>query len=156
MRNIAQFTSAGGGRIGIPNLGALIVLNTIISPLEGQPLGARTLVRYIVVGDQGSRIAWLKDPYKHVISKLPVSACGPWAHATDAAGNDIAFPQGCVGAYEEQAEETINVSLAIPTGPVDVCLRGNAKLLGEISGIEIAESEPDSSFVAPAPQPREG
>lgn len=144
MRNIAEFTTAEGRRIGIPVLGGLIILDTIVSPLENQPNGAKTLIRYIIGGEQGARIAWVKDPFKHVISKMPVSACGPWAHGTDHDGNNIVFPKGSIGAYHEIENDKIDVTLAIPTGPVDIRLRGKVETILEIAGDAAGDVEPQA------------
>lgn len=137
MRNVAQFTTANGMHVGIPTLGAIIVLDTVVSPLEDQPEDARTLVRFLVAGGPGARLVWLKDPFKHVLSKLPVSVVGPWAHMTDTAGNGLVFPQGSVCAYEQTQDDQIVVTLDVPTGPIDVVLRATLDDLVECGALDV-------------------
>lgn len=137
MRHIAQFTTAGGMHVGIPTVGAIIVLEAVVSPLPDQPDGAKTLVRYLIAGEAGARLAWLRDPYKHVVSKLPVSACGSWAHMTDALGNGLMFPQKSVCAYEQRSEEMIVVTIDVPTGPIDLALHATLEDLIECGAIDV-------------------
>lgn len=134
MNGLAQFTTADGRKIGLPTLSGLLVMGVVISPLENQPKGARTLVRYMLAGEDGVRIAWLRDPYRHVVSKLPLSFIGPWAHMTEKDGNELAFPQNCICAFEQQDDGKFDVTLQIPPSPLTVTLKAVFEEIEETAG----------------------
>lgn len=122
MKRIAEFTSADGKRVGIPTFAAVTIMDVTKSEtIEGQPKEAKTLLRYII--GNGSRIAWLRDTFKHVLSALPFSARGAWAHCTDDKGNDLVVPQNSIAAFEEIDDDTFFVTLDVPGGIIGARLR---------------------------------
>lgn len=132
MRGIAQFTTAEGRRLGIPSLAALIVFD-VSAPAPDRPEGASTLVRYSV--GQQQRIAWLRDPFKHVLSCLPMSAQGPWAHVTDVAGADLVFARQSMTGYEEVDDDVFRVTLDGGGVPIEVMLRTSFEDLEKVAGM---------------------
>lgn len=124
--SIARLTLHDGRKTGVPAGGALIIMSCERSPPAGMPK-AKTLIRYTYTGENGA-IAWVRDPFKQVLTLLPMSAAGPWAHVTTPDGDDLALPNKTgIGFEELENDRGFKVMLGIPTGPVEVELAGTMK-----------------------------
>lgn len=141
MKGIVEFTTAQGRRIGLPQMGGLIIADVDGIDVPEKPEGAKCIVRY--VSGQTPRAAWLRDPYKQVLSCMPLSAMGPWAHMTDNQGASIVFPRGSVIAYEEVLDDVFTLTLSLMGPPAEVVVRATFDDLVKTAGLVEDSDEPE-------------
>jgi hypothetical protein len=158
MKSVAQFHNGEGKAIGIPALGGLIIMDVEkATDIPNRPEKAKTLVRYII-GEEW-RGVFLRDPFKHVMSSMPLSAHGPWAHCTDADGFDVAIPRNAVTFYEQiedpqgKGASVFNVTVQLASGPAHLKLA--TTLDGLVEHIGLVPDQPDP-VVELAEPPEEG
>jgi hypothetical protein len=133
MSKIAQFTTADGRRVGVPSLGGVLLMN-VEGEVPDRPEGAKTLIRYIAGGNV--MVAWVRDPLKHVLSAMSLSAQGAWAHCTDANGADVALPKNTIIAYEEVSDDLMVATLNVPGPPVSIRLKTSYEDMVKHIGLE--------------------
>lgn len=132
MSSVVQLMLHNGKRVGIPPGSALLIFNMEKAP-DPQAPQAKTLVRYTIDG-QTARHALVRDSYKHCLSSFPLAIGGqPWAHLTDAKGNDQVIIHKSAAAYEEAEEDGVfNVVFAVPTGPIELAIQAD---IDEVEGL---------------------
>lgn len=151
MKSVAQFTQPDGRRVGIPALGGLIIMDVEKATEEsvaGKPSQAKTLLRY-TVGDTW-RALFVKDAFKHVLSSMPLSAQGPWAHCTDHEGLDFALPRNCITAFEEIEDGIFSVTAMLICGPTTLRLKASLDDLVEHIGLVPDQPDPVVNLTDPA------
>jgi hypothetical protein len=154
MKSVAQFTNGEGKAIGVPALGGLIVMDVEKAEIANKPAKAKTMVRYII--GQEWRGIFLRDPFKHVMSSLPLSAQGPWAHCTDSDGFDVAIPRNAVLFYEQiedpkgRGQPVFDVTVQLMSGPAHLKLL--TTLDGLVEHIGLVPDQPDPVVDLAEPQ----
>lgn len=140
--SVVSLTLHDGRAVGIPAGAALIIVDFAKAPPEESPKG-KTLIRYTL--GAGARSAFVRDAYKAVLGRFPLPCGGSgWAHLTDTEGRDLVVAQGCAAAYEQlESGAGFAVTFMIPTGPVELAIKG------ELADIQ-ALAPPAAAEIAPA------
>lgn len=139
---MAELTTADGKRIGIGRGNAVLIAS--VKKDKENPKAA-SVIRFAV--GQQLRSQFLRDSFKHLLSLFP-TALGQrgWCHATDLDGQDVAFPQGAMGYFEELEEEgTFDITLDMFNPEVQLNVRAT---LDEVRGWNVSDEQP-----APPPAP---
>jgi hypothetical protein len=147
---LIELTTDSSRRVGLPQLSAVVLLGLEAKPNPEHPK-AKTMVRYATPG--GARHVFLKDSFRQIRNLFPTSLGGAgWTEARDAMGNEIAFPEGTITAYEEQEKQEGEkgdrfwVQLGCETGPLEFVLSCTYREFKAMMG----ETEPEAAEEAPA------
>lgn len=148
MKKFAELTTHDGRKVGISTSGALIIAAYKPNPEdEGDMKKAKAVIRYAGAGGQ-VKACYVRDAFKHMLSLFPLTAGGrAWAHATDKDGQDVSFPHGSIGDYEQldKGGEIFRVTLDLFNPPVVLDLKTTSEEIAAWTETE------DPEVPAPAP-----
>lgn len=159
---IVQLTTHDGRKAGLPALSAVMMVGCEAKPNPEFPK-ATSMVRFVT--GAGARHIFLRESLKHLLNLFPRAIGGAgWVRSEDGQGNEVAFPENSIRAFEEQAPKDDDeegakprfwVQLGCETGPIELVLRCDFKelmtLMGESAPDPAAARESDTDGLAAVP-----